>query len=192
MTAFDKFEDIPPLSYDLIMCDPPWSYRNWSKKGERKNATAHYACLSLDEIAAFPVHQIAAPSCLLWLWATNPMLDQAIDMLGNWGFTFKTAGHWVKRTKHGKTAFGTGYILRSAGEPFLIGTIGTPKTTRGVRSVVEGLAREHSRKPEEGYRAAEELIPGARRIELFSRQEREGWDCFGIEVGKFQKDGVEV
>lgn len=185
MTTFEKFEDIPPLSYDLIMADPPWHYRNWSKKGERKNATAHYDCLPLEEIAAFPVHQIAAPSCLLWMWATNPMLDQAISMLGSWGFSFKTAGHWVKKTKHGKTAFGTGYILRSAGEPFLIGTIGNPKTTRGVRSVVEGLAREHSRKPEEAYQAAEALMPGARRIELFSRQEREGWDCFGDQVGAF-------
>lgn len=179
--------DAPMFRYDMIMADPDWSFDNWSEKGERKNAKHHYACSPVEEIAAMRVADLAAPDCLLWLWATNPMLPEALHVLTAWGFKFKTAGHWAKwNADTGKLAFGTGYILRSAGEPFLIGTIGTPKTTRSVRSVIMGPRREHSRKPDEAFEAAEALMPDARRIELFSRQPRPGWDTWGDEAEKFQ------
>jgi N6-adenosine-specific RNA methylase IME4 len=87
--------------------------------------------------------------------------------------------------RHGKLAFGTGYVLRCAGEPFLIGTRGKPKTTRAVRSIVEGPIREHSRKPDEAFAAAEKMMPDARRIELFSRQQRPGWTVWGNEIERF-------
>jgi N6-adenosine-specific RNA methylase IME4 len=141
--------------------------------------------MDLDDIKALPVGQLASPDCLLWLWATNPMLPAAFDVMVAWGFRFKTAGHWVKRTRNGALAFGTGYILRSAGEPFLIGTIGKPKTTRSCRSVIEGLTREHSRKPDEAYELIRKLMPGARRADLFSRETRPGWMSWGNESGKF-------
>ena len=113
------------------------------------------------------------------------MLPQALEVMEAWGFTFKTAGHWSKKTKHGKLAFGTGYLLRRPGEPFLLGTIGKPKTARNVRSVIEGKIREHSRKPEEAYLAAENLITGTPYLDLFSRQSRDGWDNWGDEASKF-------
>jgi N6-adenosine-specific RNA methylase IME4 len=175
----------PHGGFQMIMADPPWSFGNWSAKGEAKNPVAHYDCAPLDWIKALPVAGLAADDCVLWLWATNPMLPQAIEVMAAWGFTFKTAGHWVKRTRHGKLAFGTGYVLRCAGEPFLIGTRGKPKTTRSVRSVIEGPIREHSRKPDEAFAAAEAMMPDARRIELFSRQPRAGWTTWGNETDKF-------
>ncbi|WP_273687512.1 MT-A70 family methyltransferase [Ketogulonicigenium vulgare] len=180
MTAF------PIGQYDLIMADSPWSFATYSAKGQGKSADTHYATRDLRWISELPVASIAAPDCLLWLWATNPMLPPALTMLRYWGFTFKTAGHWSKRNLFtGKLAFGTGYILRCAGEPFLIGTRGNPKTTRSVRSVIEGARRQHSRKPEEAFTAAEQLMPSARRIELFSRQERAGWDVWGDQIDRF-------
>lgn len=171
--------------FDLIMADPPWQFDLFSEKGEAKAPQAQYTCTPLDWIAGLPVSALAADDCLLWLWATNPMLPQALQVLAAWGFTFKTAGHWAKRTKHGRLAFGTGYILRCAGEPFLIGTRGKPRTTRSTRSVIEGPLREHSRKPDEAFAAAEALMPAARRIELFSRQPRPGWATWGNETTKF-------
>ncbi|GAB5431266.1 MAG: MT-A70 family methyltransferase [Epibacterium sp.] len=186
MAAFSNFADMPLFRYGLIMADPPWSYENWSAKGDHKNASAKYDCIGLDDIKGMQVGHLAAESCVLWLWATNPLLDKAFEVMEAWGFQFKTAGHWSKKTSGGKQAFGTGYILRCAGEPFLIGTVGNPKTARNVRSVIEGPVREHSRKPEEAFAAAEALCGDVPRLELFSRQERTGWDVFGNEVDKFQ------
>lgn len=181
------FGDLAPRRYDFIMADPPWLYRNYSDRGQLKNATAHYPCMGGSEIRDLPVMDLAAPDCALWLWATNPMLPEALETLRAWGFTFKTAGHWAKTTRHGKQAFGTGYILRCAGEPFLIGTRGEPAFASNIRSVVLGPLREHSRKPDEAYRAAERLCPKATwRADLFTRQIRPGWDAWGNEVHKFE------
>lgn len=185
--AFAAVEEMPRGAYGLIMADPPWHFKTRSAKGiTTKGAGGHYQTQSLDWVKSLPVEDLAARDCILWLWATNPMLDQAFEVVTSWGFTFKTAGHWSKKTKTGKQAFGTGYILRCAGEPFLIGTIGKPKTARNVRSVIEGLIRENSRKPEEAFAAAEQLLPGVRRCELFSRQTRPGWDVMGDEINKFE------
>lgn len=170
-------------SFDLLMVDAAWHF----KTGGNRGANQHYSVMSLEDIAALPVGDLAAPNSLLWLWATAPMLNQQITVIEKWGFTFKTSGVWVKTTKHGKIAFGTGYLLRNAHEPFLIGTRGNPVTTRSVRSVVMGRVRAHSQKPEEAYRAAEALMPGARRVELFSRTNRPGWSVWGNETGTFSE-----
>ena len=184
------FGDLRPLSFDLVMVDPPWSYRNYSRKGEHKGAAAQYDCMSIDDIKRLPVGQLAKPDAICILWATNPLLPQAFEVLSSWGFTFKTAAHWVKRTRNGKLAFGTGYLLRAAGEPILVGTIGRPKVTRSCRSVVEGLVREHSRKPDEAFAWAEKLMPDARRVELFSRESRDGWSHWGNESTKFDVEAA--
>jgi N6-adenosine-specific RNA methylase IME4 len=208
MTDLREFMRLRPQGgFDFIMADPPWSFDNWSVSGELKNAKAQYDCTPMEWICSLPVEAICARDCVLWLWATNPMLPEAITVLKSWGFTFKTAGTWVKRTVHGKDAFGTGYILRSSNEPFLIGTRGKPRTTRSTRSTVasfnnglydfedfdwpkslitiEAAVREHSRKPDEAFKAAENLMPKAKRIELFSRQSRQGWTTWGNQSGKF-------
>lgn len=178
--------------YSLIMADPPWKMGTWSEKGAtKKGARGQYDCQPLDWIKSLPVGDVlAAENSILWLWATNPMLPQALEVLTAWGFEFKTAGHWAKRTTHGKLAFGTGYILRCAGEPFLIGTKGKPKTSRSVRSVIEGPLREHSRKPDEAFTAAEKLMPEARRIEVFARQSRLGWDVWGNQIDHFDGEAA--
>lgn len=184
------FGALRPLGFDLIMADPPWRFANYSAKGEEKNPSAHYSCMDLAEICALPVNALARPDCILWLWATHPMLPQALQVMDAWGFTFKTSGVWEKRHPSGKLAFGTGYCLRSASEPFLIGTIGRPRFARTVRTVVEGVIREHSRKPDEAYAAAEELAPDAvARADLFSRQRRPGWRAWGDETAKFKRAG---
>lgn len=185
MRGYWPWPEFEAGSYDLIMADPPWHFELYSEKGEEKSAQAHYKTMTLDDIKALPIAGLAKPDCLLWLWATAPMLDMQIDVLKAWGFEFKTSGVWVKTTVNNKLGFGTGYVLRNAHEPFLIGTRGNPETTRGVRSVVMGRARGHSQKPEEAFKAAEQLMPGARRVEIFSRTNRKGWDAWGDEVGTF-------
>lgn len=182
------FDPLPPLSFSAIMADPPWSFENFSSKGEKKNAKAQYACMSVKEIKALPVGHLASGDCWLWLWATNPMLPQAIEVMSAWGFAFVTAGHWAKRGVSGKLAFGPGYVLRCAGEPFLIGKVGNPEPiSRSVRSVIEGPRREHSRKPDEAYRAFLAITGDVRRADLFARESRFGFEPWGIEAGKFDR-----
>lgn len=183
---YTRVEDCPIFAYDLIMADPAWLFELRSPKGEAKSPQKHYDCMTIDEIAQLPVGHLAAKDCLLWLWATHPMLPQQIEVGRVWGFRYVTSGVWVKTTASGKLTFGPGYRLRSASEPFLIFTNGNPETVRDVRTVVVGERREHSRKPEEAYATAERLVPGdVRRLDLFSRQERPGWDACGDQTGKF-------
>jgi N6-adenosine-specific RNA methylase IME4 len=182
------FKELPMFGFDFIMADPPWRFDTWSNAGKNhKSPENHYRTMQLADIAAMPVGNLAAKNCVLWLWATHPMVDQQISVMRAWGFRFVTSGVWVKRTKHGKLAFGPGYRLRSASEPFLIGTNGAPETCKSIRTVVEGLAREHSRKPEEAYAEAERMCPGARRADLFSRTTRPGWTAWGDQAGHFDQ-----
>ncbi len=176
--------DVAPFSYSFIMSDPPWSFKTYSDKGLKKSAQAQYTCMSLDDIKRLPVADLATPDALLWLWATWPMLPEALAVMDAWDFTYKTGGVWAKRTINGKLRWGTGFRLRSVCEPFLIGARGQPKSSRSVMNMVDGLAREHSRKPDEAYKAAERMMPDAKRIELFARQTRENWMAWGFEATK--------
>jgi hypothetical protein len=122
-----------------------------------------------------------------WVSASFVLSGPMLEVVRAWRFEYVTMGTWAKRTKTGKLRWGTGYRLRSTSEPFLIGVRGSPKNARNVPSHIDGLAREHSRKPEEAYAAAERLMPHARRADVFSRQRRPGWDSFGDEDGKFDE-----
>lgn len=176
----------PAGGFEMIVIDPPWNFRSNSADKPGRNARAHYRCQSLDWIKALPVRDVlAARDAVIWLWTTNPFLRIAFDVLDAWGCPYSTKGEWVKTTKSGGLAFGTGYTFRNCNEPYLISRIGRPKLSRSVRSVVLGQVREHSRKPDEAYAAAEILLPGARRIEVFSRASRPGWTSWGDEIGTF-------
>lgn len=180
------FGELEPFSYSMICADPPWRFSAYSAKGVTNKAAAHhYDTMSIADIKALPVWGLAAPDCILWLWATAPLLPEALDVMRAWRFQYVTMGTWAKRTRKGKLRWGTGYRLRSTSEPFLIGIRGNPKNSRSVPSHIDGLAREHSRKPDEAFAAAEKLLPDARRCELFSRERRLNWDVWGNQVDKF-------
>jgi len=188
-----EFAALRPVGgFQLIMADPPWRYELFNEEtGAEKAPQGQYDCMDLAAIKAMPVEMLAAENSVLWLWCTHPMLREAIDVVSAWGFEFKTSGVWSKRNPEtGKLAFGTGYLLRCASEPFLIATRGKPKTSRSVRTVIEGKRREHSRKPEEAYAAAEQLMPIARRLDMFSRETREGWRNWGNESTKFDEEAA--
>lgn len=187
----DVFADLPLFHYRCILADPPWRFENYSAKGEAKNPVAHYDCMSLPELLDLDVGHLAAPDCALFMWATAPMLPDALSAMARWGFTFKTAGAWFKQSKSGnKMAFGTGYIWRSAVEFLLVGVNGAPTwRSKSERNAILAPVREHSRKPEDVYRKIEAMVDGP-RLELFARSERPGWDAWGNEVGRFES-GVE-
>ena len=182
----DPFPNLTPLRYRAILCDPPWSFTLFSSKGEEKSPQKHYGCMSQSELRALPVGQLAAPDCLMIMWATFPMIADALALMSAWGFTYKTGGAWAKQSSTGKKwSFGTGYVLRSAAEPFLIGTIGRPQyKSKSVRNLIVAPVRDHSRKPDLIHDMVEKLVDGP-YLELFARTERPGWTVFGNETGKF-------
>ncbi len=184
------FGTLTPMNYGAILADPPWSYVMRSDKGLAKSPEAHYATMDEAAIAALPVSHLAGPDCLLFLWTTWPHLPQAQRVMQAWGFAYKTGGAWVKRTRrHWGPAFGTGYILRSATEPFLIGTIGSPEIRdRAVRNLLlDATRREHSRKPPEARALIERLLPQAHACELFAREPWPGHAVWGNETDRFAR-----
>ncbi|MEO0501184.1 MAG: MT-A70 family methyltransferase [Pseudomonadota bacterium] len=181
------FGDLGMFRYGCILADPPWQYELRSEKGEAKSPQAQYHCVSLGDIKALPVAHLAAPDCLLLMWATFPMLPQALKTMAAWGFTYKSGASWAKQSSTGQAwSFGTGYIFRSASELLLAGTIGTPKyRSRSVRNLIVAPVRGHSRKPDDQYDMAASLSDGP-YCELFARQTRPGWDVWGNETDKFE------
>jgi N6-adenosine-specific RNA methylase IME4 len=166
-----------------------------SPRGHARAPEAHYATMTTADIAALPVGMLASRDCLLFLWSTWPHLPQAMAVMAAWGFTYKTGGAWVKRTRrHWGPAFGTGYILRSATEPFLIGTMGAPEIAdRAVRNLLlDAERREHSRKPPEARALIERLLPRAMACELFARERWPGRDVWGLEADRFDHDRGEA
>ena len=186
MTAW-PFDGLTPLRYGAIIADPPWRYELYSKKGQAKSPEAHYDTMTPADLAALPVSHLAAGDCALFMWATAPLLREAIDLMEAWGFAFKTAGAWAKRGKaDGAWGFGTGYLFRSAAEFYLLGTIGRPEIcSRSVRNLIVAPIREHSRKPDQLHHDVERLFPGP-YAELFGRQQRPGWDVWGNQTDRFE------
>jgi len=176
---------MPVLShYGAIYADPPWDFKTYSHKGKGRSAEAHYDCMGLDAIKAFRVADWAAPDCALFLWATDPSLPQALEVISAWGFAYKTVAFtWVKTTKDGSGfPIGCGYWTRANPEMCLLATRGRPqRLSRSVRQRLFASRREHSRKPVEAYTRIEALVSGP-YLERFTRSRRQGWESWGIGV----------
>lgn len=187
MTDF-IFNGLTQHGYRAILADPPWTFRTFSEAGQEKSPQAHYVCMEPEHIYRLPVQSLAHPEgCLLVLWGTAPMIEQAFTTVSRWGFTYKTMGAWAKQGRAGgeKWAFGTGFLLRSAAEFWLVATRGrVPLKSRSVRNLLVSPVREHSRKPDEMRQIVEALSDGP-YLELFARERAPGWDAWGNEVGKF-------
>lgn len=178
--------------YGAIYADPPWSFRNWSAKGTGRNAVSHYDCLDFASLAALPVAELAAEDCTLFLWATDPLLPKALELIDAWGFQYKTVGfYWVKQNtaaKHDADYFtGLGYWTRANPEQCLLATRGKPsRKAKDVRRLVVERRREHSRKPDCVRDRIERLVAGP-YLEMFARETKPGWDCWGNQTGLFDE-----
>lgn len=141
--------------------------------------------MTMDEIKSLPIEQLAAENCVLFLWCTFPYLDEQIKLFKEWGFKYTTLGFsWIKLNKQKKTpCFGVGYYAKSNCEVCLMGIKGKMKpVSNKVSSAILSVRREHSRKPDEARERIVELFGDLPRIELFARQQADGWDCWGNEV----------
>ena len=144
----------------------------------------HYTTMPLEEIVnlkveGVPIQDKIADDAVLFLWATNPMIEEAIQVLKSWGFTYKTNMAWVK------DHFGTGFYFRGQHELLLLGVkgaMGPPPDAARKSSVLHSDRRKHSQKPDEVYDLIESMYPSHSYLELFSRNDREEWVMWGHET----------
>ena len=132
------------------------------------------------------IDKISNENCVLFLWVTVPCLLEGLELINSWGFTYKTIGFtWIKTNKKSDSLFwGMGYYTRANTELCLLATKGKPlkRISKSVHQVVMSKIREHSRKPDEVRDRIVKLFGDLPRIELFARQQVDGWDCWGNEV----------
>jgi N6-adenosine-specific RNA methylase IME4 len=190
--------------YKVIYADPPWNFAVWSHRGEGKGASQHYQCMSLADICNLPVADICEDDAALFMWVVQPMLPEALRVIEKWGFIYRTVAFiWVKMPQSWcdphtmrqlslvptriEPRLGLGYHTRSGAEQcwLAIRGKGYKRSKQSVAQVLHAPIREHSRKPDEIAQRIVELTGNVSRIELFARDLRHGWDCWGDEAEKF-------
>lgn len=179
----EKLTEIPeaaPLAsvglHHVVLADPPWRYEHAvSTSREIEN---QYPTMSIEEIRALPVNDVVAADAVLFMWATSPKLAEAMGVIEAWGFTYRTCMVWVK------DRIGMGYYARQRHELLLIASRGDglpmPEPDARPDSVIEAPRGEHSAKPPHVHDLIAAMYPDPlRRLEMFSRQPREGWNGWG-------------
>lgn len=176
--------------YSIILADPPWFYLDKANAG-RRGAAHKYSVMKDNDIKNLPIEKIANQDSILFLWATFPRLELALEVIKAWGFKYKTIGFgFVKMNKKQiNTLFmGLGHYTRSNLEICLIATKGKPKRiSKSVHSVIMGPIEKHSAKPKEVHKRITELMGDLPRIEIFGREKTSGWDVVGNEI-----DGLDI
>jgi N6-adenosine-specific RNA methylase IME4 len=173
---------LPAGPFGCILADPPWAFRSYGGASRAPTQGAQpYPVMSLDDIKALPVANVAAKDCLLFMWTVSHLQSEAIDVARAWGFRpVSVAFVWDKGR------MGMGYWTRQEVEICHLFKRGKPRRqSKGVRSLIRAPRREHSRKPDEQYGRIEALVSGP-YLEMFARQARPGWTAWGNEVGKFE------
>ena len=175
----------PDKKYQIIYADPPWHYKNYADRTASRWVGNKYPVMSIGDIKDLPVFNLADINCALFLWTTPPCLQEALDVIKTWGFTYKTKAFcWAKKNKVADSWFwGMGYWTRSNTEDCWLAVKGHPqRINAGVHQLITERVREHSQKPDEARERIVRLCGDLPRIELFARQRVEGWDCWGNEV----------
>lgn len=171
--------------FSTILADPPWQFQNRTGKvAPEHKRLLRYPTMNLEEIKQLPVGKLAAADSHLYLWVPNALLQEGLEVMKSWGFTYKTNLIWYKiRKDGGPDGRGVGFYFRNVTEMILFGVRGSMRTLKPGRTQVNLMSsrkREHSRKPDEIYDIVEDCSPGP-YLELFARFSRPGWQQWGNE-----------
>lgn len=174
----------------MVLADPPWAY--YGQQNKWGAAAKFYPTMTDDDLGALPVPALLAARSVVFMWATGPRLDAAVDLLRAWGLTYRgVAFTWVKTRKDGVTPVGAQGVRPSIVKPTTEFVLAGSTVSRGrplrvadesIQQVVLAAKMEHSRKPDAVQERIERLYPGARRLEMFARRTRPGWDAWGNET----------
>jgi len=166
---------LPSGKYEVILADPPWEYDFCKDNSDSINN--HYPTMTVEEIKNLEVP--SADDAVLFLWATAPKLKEALEVMEAWGFKYKTCAVWDKEW------IGMGYWFRGQHELLLVGVKGSfspPQESCRFSSVIREKRQEHSKKPDKVYEMLEVMFPQSKRLELFARNKRPGWEVWGNEI----------
>ena len=175
----NKAAEWPKGKYRIIYADPPWQYGDERSGGNHGGAVDHYNTMSINELKNMPIASLAEDNAVLFLWATAPLLPEALELINAWGFNYKTNFIWDK-VKHNM-----GHYNSVRHELLLIATKGscTPDNVQLFDSV-QSIKRtdRHSEKPEEFRKIIETLYTYGNKLEMFARKQADGWEVFGNEL----------
>ena len=175
----------PQKTYEIIYADPPWKYNTSGMKNPDRTClpsspNRYYKTLSQKELQEIPTESITKDNCLLFLWTTAPLLEEAISTAKAWGFKYSTIGFvWDK------TDVNPGNYTLSQCEFCLIfkkGKIPQPRGARNIRQFLSKPRTKHSEKPFEIRNRIQEMFPTQSKIELFARTTHEHWDSWGNQI----------
>ncbi len=188
--VIEGFRDEDPFragrkKYDLIFADPPWEYQRKSGRG-----IVPYSTMTFEEIWGLSVRRLAADDAILVLCIVSPTAIQCLETFKWWGFEMKTKlFNWIKISAMEKLLIGTGCYTRPSSEDTYIGTRGNGfkwAVSHSTRQVIFAQRTEHSAKPEAYFKSMRQFFGDnydeMRKIELFARSHREGWDTWGNQL----------
>lgn len=185
MSAVEDFASSVKGPFSTIVADPPWRFQNRTgKMAPEHQRLLRYPTMTIEEICAIPVSDVAAPNSHLYLWVPNALLAEGLRVMAAWGFEYKSNLVWYKTRKDGgPDGRGVGFYFRNVTELILFGVRGRMRTLapgRTQTNIIVSQKREHSRKPDEVFPLIEECSPGP-YLELFARFKRKGWAQWGNE-----------
>ena len=189
--AEDLLATLDGRRFHTVLADPPWRFQNRTGKVAPEHRRLHrYETMALEEIMALPVADLVEEPAHLYLWVPNALIPEGLQVLGAWGFEYKTTLIWHKvRKDGGSDGRGVGFYYRNVTESVLFGVRGKAARTlppaRRQTNLIATRKREHSRKPDELYPVIE-ACSRSPFIELFARGSRPGWTSWGHEVGRPQ------
>jgi len=182
--AIDLLASARGTKFGTILADPPWQFQNRTGKVAPEHKRLNrYGTMTLGDISALPVAEIAADRSHLYLWVPNALLPEGLKVLEAWGYRYVSNIIWHKvRKDGGSDGRGVGFYFRNVTEILLFGVRGKHARTldpgRSQVNMMQTRKREHSRKPDEQYDIIESCSWGP-RLEMFSRGKRRGWDVWG-------------
>lgn len=175
-----------------LLVDFPWPFKD-KLPGNGRGAAKHYNCLSIEALKAFPVPPLL-PDCWGFFWRTGAHAREAFEILDAWGFTY-TGGEivWEKTTNDGsRIRIGMGRTVRNCHEVCMIAKRGRPeRLSKSIPSVFRAPRTRHSAKPSAIHELIERFAPGP-YTELFAREQRPGWQCFGDQCPTVETQSIAV
>lgn len=189
------YPELPDKKYSIIYADPPWDYggkmqfdksgkvdfnKGWEKDVFVSAANFKYPTVKTKDLKKIPLQQICEDDCLLFMWVTNPHLEQGIELGNSWGFDYKTVGFVWDKMKHNPGQYTVSYCELCL--IFKKGKIPRPRGRRNVKQLLRVPRGKHSEKPIEVIKSIDEMFPTQTKIELFARRSHPGWDTWGLDI----------